>query len=61
MFWTLIVITLLPTNTLSGKYGKYYTVSQHETRAECEVALNLFIEKKPRLEKNQRITCIKTD
>jgi hypothetical protein len=66
MFWTLIVITLLhPSERLQhGVYSKYYTVSKHETRDECEVALEMFIEKPPRhvvLNKNQKVTCIKTD
>jgi len=65
MFWTLIVVTLLPVNDrINGTYSKYYTVSKHETRAECEVALDMLIEKPPRhivLNKNQKVTCIKTD
>jgi|LakMenEpi03Aug12_release.lakeMendotaPanAssembly.Ray.scaffolds.fasta_scaffold292065_3 hypothetical protein len=66
MFWTLIVITLLPINERQqhGVYSKYYTVSKHETRAECEVALDMLIEKPSRhiiLSKNQKVTCIKTD
>jgi hypothetical protein len=62
MFWTLIVITLLPVNERlqHGVYSKYYTVSKHETRAECEVALDMVIEKTPALSKNQKVTCIKT-
>jgi len=61
MFWTLIVITMLPTATLNGTYSKYYVVSQHENRIECENAMILFAEKRPAMNKDQKTVCIKTD
>lgn len=61
MFWTLIVITLLPFNASNGTYSKYYVVSQHETRLECEDALTALVEKRRALNKNQKATCIRTD
>lgn len=62
MFWTLIVVTLLPISERSlGAYSKYYAISQHESRMECEIALHSFTQKRIAVSKNEKAVCIKTD
>lgn len=63
MFWTLMVITLLPVNNRppDGTFSTYEVISQHEQRVECEDALYSFLEKNSALNKNKKIACLKTD
>lgn len=63
MFWALIVVTLLPFNSMppDGTYSTYEIISQHEERLACEIALYSFIEKNSTADTNKRIGCIKTD
>lgn len=66
MFWTLMVITLLPVNNRppDGTFSTYEVISQHEQRVECEMALYSFVKKYSatnKEDKNKKIACLKTD
>jgi hypothetical protein len=63
MFWTLIVITLLPANVRQpdGIFSTYEIISRHEERIDCEYALFDYAKKFPSRNNKQTIACIKTD
>lgn len=63
MFWTLILVTLLPANNRppDGTYSTYQVISQYDERADCEAALYAFAKKHSPKNSKQSIACIKTD
>jgi hypothetical protein len=63
MFWTLIVITMLPANARQpeGIFSTYEIISRHEERIDCEHALFSYAKKFSPRNNRQTIACIKTD
>lgn len=63
MYWTLILVTLLPVNNRppDGTYSTYQVISQHDDRANCEEALYSFARKYTPKNDKQSVACIKTD
>lgn len=63
MYWTLILVTLLPANNrpADGTYSTYQVISQHNERIECETALFDFAKKYSPKNDKQSVACIKTD